>query len=130
MKNNKGFTLVELLATIALIGALGIVVGFSVTNLLNSQKEKRYAEYQKTLEDAACVFAQNDNRTEGICDAFEPLCKIYFENLIEKGLIKKTLTNPMTDQTVAEDTKSYVQVSYTNGERKCEYKEVTTEEEK
>lgn len=121
---NKGFTLVELLATIALIAALGIVVGFSVTNLLKGQKEKRYNEYKKTLEDAACVFAQNDNRTESICKEINALCNIYFSNLIEKGLIKKTLVNPITGKSVEEDKKSYVQVTYINGERKCQYTEV------
>lgn len=124
MKDNKGFTLIELIVTIGLIGLLGIVVGFSVTNLLNGQKEKRYQEYVKTIEEAACVFAQSDKRTEGICEDFPKACNIKFSNLIDNGLIKKTLVNPNTEKSVVEDTKSYVVVSYTNGERKCEYKEV------
>ena len=130
MKNNKGFTLVELLVTVGLIGAIGVVVGFSVTNLIKNQNEQRYTEYKKTLEDAACVLAQRQNINQTLCSEFASLCKIEIKDLVAEGVIKKTLVNPQTQKSAEEESKlalaqqNYVSVTYVNGLRKCEFQEV------
>ena len=40
MKKNKGFTLVELLATIAIMGMIMILVTHSIVNLQNNNKKR------------------------------------------------------------------------------------------
>ncbi len=128
MNNRKGFTLIELLVTVALIGSMSIVVGVSVTSLLNNQKQKRYDEFVEQMEDAGCVFAQNDNRTEAICEAFPTSCQIKLGDLIDYGLIKRTIQNPMTKKDVSEDNKSYVLVTYKDGEKFCKFQDLTCED--
>ena len=51
----KGFTLVELLAVIAILGILLTVSGTAVFAVLNSSKEKLLAEQIKGLEDAVIL---------------------------------------------------------------------------
>ena len=121
MKNRNGFTLVELLVTIALIGTLSVVVGVSVGNLITNQKYRSYDDFVQDLEEAACVFVQNDNRTSELCQAYNSLCQVKLADLIKNGLIKKTMENPMTEKSVEEDTLSYVQVTYSDGERFCHF---------
>ena len=60
--NNKGFTLVELLATLVI---LGIVVGitFAATNFnIGGAKEKAEKVYVKTLTDALAMYLDSDAR--------------------------------------------------------------------
>lgn len=132
MKNRNGFTLVELLVTVALIGAVSVVVGFSVNRLLYNQKKNDYDDFKKTVEDAGCVFAQDDNRTENLCseENFETLCNIPFEDLINAGALKKTLTNPFNDKKpISDDIDSYVHVSYVDGKRICEFIDCVCQDE-
>ncbi len=119
MEKNNGFTLVELLVTIALIATLSVVVGLSVNNLLASQDHKDYDAFKKDVEDAACVFVQSDSRTSETCPAGGSSCHIMFSDLIKYGLIRKTMQNPMTDEAVIDDTESYIDVTYVNGEKFC-----------
>lgn len=121
MKDKRAFTLIELLVTVALIAIISIAVGVSVGNLMTKQKHKNYDKFVENMEEAACVFMQNDNRTEGLCQAYTSLCDIHFKDLINSGLVKKNEENPMTGETVANDYDSYVHVEYVDGERICTF---------
>ena len=121
MNNRKGFTLIELLVTVALIGTIGVIVGVSVNSLMANQKQKSYDEFVANLEEAACVLVQSDSRTEETCPSGANNCKIYLQDLIKYGLVKKTTDNPMTEKSIDEDTTSYVEVTITNGERICKF---------
>ncbi|MEG1506609.1 MAG: prepilin-type N-terminal cleavage/methylation domain-containing protein [Bacilli bacterium] len=122
-KNKNGFTLIELLVTITLLAVVSVVVGVSVTGMLNRQKEKKYEDFKSQISDAACVYVEHEHITKEICDAFKVSCKINMAELINKGLIKKDLKNPSTKEDVLNDTKNYVKVSWTDGEKKCIYTE-------
>lgn len=49
----KGFTLVELLAVIAILGLIMVIVTPIVTDLITSSKQKAYEEQVKFIENAA-----------------------------------------------------------------------------
>ena len=69
----KGFTLVELLAVIAILGILLTVSGTAVFAVLNSSQEKLLAEQIKGLEDAAISYAISDGKYLENCPAdFDP----------------------------------------------------------
>ncbi len=71
-KNNKGFTLVELLGTIIILALVVSIAGFSITGILNSSKEKNYNLLIGNIKDAAelyyqeCRFANNNKTVNGV----------------------------------------------------------------
>lgn len=123
MNKNNGFTLVELIVTIALLATLSVVVGLSVSNMFNNQTDKQYEDYKKDLENAACVYAEHNDLNATVCATNNEACTIKFSALISAGLISKNLTNPNTGKKVAEDTNSFVKIRWLDKEKKCEYKE-------
>ncbi len=119
--NNKGFTLIELIIVIALLGALSVVVGLNVNNTLNKQKDKEKNEYREKIEKAACVYAD----TKIDIKTCSPNCIIKVNTLINEGLIDKNIKNQFNKDksnpnTVLNDP-SEVKVYLNNNEKICEY---------
>lgn len=110
---NNGFTLVELLLTIAIIGVLSVVTGLSITGMLKRQEEGKYEDYIEDLENAACVYAQKNDSCDGGCEITVP-------DLIAAGLMKNNVQNPKLQVNITEDPGKLV-ISYVDGERICEY---------
>lgn len=112
MKNNKGFTLIELIITIALIAALSVVVGLNVMNTMDTQEKKQITEYKEKLENAACVYIESvGNRS---------ITSVTIQQLIDKGLIGKDLQNPETKKPVTDDS-HVIKITWTNGKKSCKY---------
>lgn len=90
MKKNKGFTLVELLATIAIMGMIMILVTPSIVNLQNNNKKKKFEYYGKTLVEAAKVYVQKegvDITSLGVSD-WVGCVDITYQDLLTNDLIK------------------------------------------
>ncbi len=90
MKSDKGFTLVELLATIAIMGMIMMMVIPSITNLQNSNKKKKFEYYGKTLVEAAKLYVQkegDDITSLGITD-WVGCVDITYQDLLAADLIK------------------------------------------
>ena len=56
MRNNKGFSLVELLAIIVVLGILITIASFTYQSILNNSKKEVYKKYEITMENAAMMF--------------------------------------------------------------------------
>ena len=84
MKNNKGFTIVELLATVVIILLLGLIVTPNVVDIINENRNKGYLEIERRLEEAASKYIVN----EYIDSSVESVI-ITKEDLINTGYIKE-----------------------------------------
>ena len=59
MLNNKGFTLVEIMAVIAILAILLTSVGLVVTSVINKQKSRLEEQKIDVIKDAAIAYIQN-----------------------------------------------------------------------
>lgn len=94
--NNKGFTLVELLAIIVVTGlVLGIGI-YSVVNLVNSSKNKATLVSEASVKESASIYSSEADSSSWIypnTGDYEYYC-VTIEELINKGIIAKNATLP------------------------------------
>lgn len=110
MKKKNGFTLVELMATIAILVLMSLVIGTNIVSILRATEDNEEAAIKNDLEKAACVYVDSSLNK----DTCTTRCKIPVQNLIESGLIDESYEEEYSDK--------YVEVTYKDGEKICTYK--------
>ena len=115
MKNKKGFTIIELLITIALIASVSVAIGVNVINMQERQKEKEIQDFKEKLERTACTYAD----VMGI-DAESGIDSISTCNLIKDGYLKK-ISIPGTDYKLGDQRNLNISISWNNNEKICTY---------
>lgn len=106
--NKKGFTLVELLAVLVVLGIVVSISIYTITSIINKTKEKGYQvtlnEIKNTANDylieerGKILFANNGDGTEYQCITITQLIQSgYLKNDITKSLIAKNTTVNMND---------------------------------
>lgn len=119
--NKKGFTLVELLAVIILLGLLTFVIYPSVTGIMKEGKEKAYQQQLSNLKESAVRYVSDHT---DIIDEIETngSYKINVNILITEGYVKRTsdgkIYNPIDKSEingcfVVENSDEYNQLTYT-----------------
>jgi len=93
--NNKGFTLMELLAVIIILALLSLLVGTSVTSVLRNSKLKLYDTQIKLIETAVDAW-----KSDNIYKLPEPgnCAYITLGDLKAYGLLEENLNNPKTNE--------------------------------
>jgi len=59
MKKNKGFTLIELIATIVVLGIVASIGSYAISEIIKSSKEKNYDLLVENIESAAEMLYQD-----------------------------------------------------------------------
>lgn len=117
----KGFTLVELLAVIILLGLLTFVVVPSVIGFIKEAKEKSYQQQLSNLKESAIRYVSDHT---DVIDEIEKDGKysISVNDLITNGYVRKTkdgkIYNPINKEEingcfVVENSEQYNQLTYT-----------------
>ena len=113
--NKKGFTLIELIATIVIMALILIMVMPSITALVNNNEDKDYEYYGDALIEAAKIFVNKEG--EDITSLgtinFIGCIDITYQDLIDSNLIEP-ITEENTDCSEA-------LVRYTKEENKESY---------
>ena len=134
MKNRKGFTLVEILVTIAILGMLTSVAVFSVSNLTKNARAEKNTQNVNTLKMAAESYAQANK--EYLPKLVGESTRIEISELNNNNFIKENITDQNDKSCMSE---SYVDVTKISKNEYiyephliCEGKEITspTENEK
>ena len=136
--NNKGFTLIEVLAVIVILSILMAIMVPSVGNIMKKNKEDNYQNLKDSIISAAKIYI-SDNRyqiTVGNCDDSNKAdiesinnvtltdSKITIQTLANAGNLKTTsdgkILNPK-DKTSLNLGNSYVVVKYQCDKKEYEY---------
>lgn len=118
--NKNGFTLIELIATIAIMLLITIIAVPSTVSLLNRSKEKSYELQVKEFETAAesLVIDNKSHWNIKTIETSNPRC-ILLEDLAVNNYIKEVPDNPLTDKKF----EGYVEIKNTNNKITYEYKD-------
>ena len=105
MKKNKGFTLVELLAVIVIIGILSVITIVSVSRLISKSKNEQLKQQKNTIAMAAENYMQS-NRVF-LPKAIGQTTTVKVETLKKKGYLKEVVKNANGEPCM---TESFVKV--------------------
>lgn len=100
MKKKNGFTLIELIGIIVILGVLVAIGVPSLLKTLNNNKNKEYETFEKNLFLATESYIQNHQ------DSFDSLAEangsaiVSIDALINSGLIKRSMINPKTGEKI------------------------------
>ena len=98
--NKNGFTLVELIAVIVILGLLALIANSSVINVVKNSKSDLYNTQLKLIESAAESWG-NDNLDKLPNDGE---CKyLTLANLKNYGLMEEKILNPKTNKEFSDD---------------------------
>lgn len=136
--NNKGFTLIEVLAVVVILSIIMAIMVPSVNSIMNKNKEDNYKDLENSIISATKMYI-SDNRYEiviGECDSDNKASitsiggvsltgsKIFVKKLVDVGNIKTNssgeIINPK-DSTKLNQRESYVLVKYLCDKKDYEY---------
>lgn len=107
MKNNKAFTLMELLAVVVVLAIIGGVTAITLTSVINKGKDNVYVDYEATLKTTVENYFVNQMFDSGISLSVGSSKTITLEELIQERLITN-LKDPNGDY--CDSVNSYVKV--------------------
>ena len=87
--NNKGFTLIEVLAVVVILSVLAAIMVPSVNYIINQNKENNYENLKNSIISAAKIYL-SDNRYE---ISINKLCSNATEKITITSINGKNLTN-------------------------------------
>lgn len=135
--NNKGFTLIEIIAVVGLLALIGVMVGTNLVSMNQKQNAKNYENYKTSILDAACLFFESRDakfysdatsarsetaanlRTREQCLSSTSGCYTSVKTLIRYGYLDESMINPATQAKVT--NQEYACVKYVKGTKYCYY---------
>ena len=95
--NNKGFTLLEVILVVAILGVITLIIVPSVSSLLNKNKNEQYENLKKSIISAAKMYVSDNRYNLGIvCDSNEDMPKKYItlKQLVDSGDLSSPVIDP------------------------------------
>lgn len=131
----KGFTLVELLGVIVILGLIAMIAIPTINSALNSSREKAYNEQIKTIEDTARTYMSKNSLK--LPDQLEGnKCSIRISTLQQAGLLDSDdIQNPMYKEGSTDEKENFenfngsVIITFTGNKYKYEYVKTTSVDE-
>ena len=100
MKNN-GFTLIELMATVAIIALLAVLITPLVNNMINDANQRAYSSVVDTIEDAAKSYTSLNSTSVDSSITANGYADITIETLKESDLLDNKIMNPLTKSQIS-----------------------------
>jgi type IV pilus assembly protein PilA len=107
MNNKKGYTLIELLAVLAIMAAILLVAVPSISKQLAGIEENNYSQFKQNLYLAAESYVNSNTSASNTLKNDKKLC-VKISDLISGGWVRSTLTNPKTGENVSNNSSVYI----------------------
>jgi prepilin-type N-terminal cleavage/methylation domain-containing protein len=125
--NKKGFTLVELIISIALLSLIGISIGTTLNKSYQKNQKNEYDEFINKIESSANVYASADTNILNQLETSKGFIDIEAKELIDSGILSTDLVNPKTGNKIQSSDKIRVTLD-DNGTLKFEFNPSEAEE--
>lgn len=100
MKNNRGFTLVELIAVMTLLAAIILVTVPVIINTIKKNDDKLGENFEKSLKQAAELYVERNRDVFPDLNNIGGTAEVSTDTLIEEGYLKQDLENPIDNSSV------------------------------
>ena len=100
MKNNRGFTLVELIAVITLLSAIILVTVPVIINTIKKNDLKLSENFENSLKQAAEFYVERNRDIFPDLNNIGGNIEIPTEDLVKAGYLKQDLENPIDNSRV------------------------------
>lgn len=98
--NNKGFTLIELIATIALLAIISVISVVSISNVLSESDVKECEELLISIKSSAKEYVTDNRYNSLITDnVFNGKIKIKVTDLVSNKYLTGKISNPFIELT-------------------------------
>lgn len=122
MKEQNGFTLIELIATIGLMVLMGILIANNLSSIFSKREDENIRDFEEHLQTAACTYIELSDPTikslKEECKAPSG-CIVKSGDLIDNGLLEEEYFNPLTKEQITRYEE--IKISYVDGEKICTY---------
>lgn len=116
----EGFTLIELIVTIAIMGLIGVVISTNMLGLFSNEEDKEYEAFVQKIEDSACMYVETVFNDTQRSNCRTNTCTITIDQLINKGYVADDLIDPTTGNVITSNKSKYkVKVSWVNNVKTC-----------
>ena len=115
--NNKGFTLVEVIAVVVLLSLIVGIAGYSITAIIKNSKEKDYQLLVKEIKNSVELYYQECNFVDNNCNS-----NITLGFLVNSGFLKgnnvgdddkSTIMNPNNNVNISQCSIKYSYKNFT-----------------
>ena len=114
MKNKRGFTLIELVAVVALLSIVGLVVVISVNKQLDNQEKRKYEIYRESILEAAELYVEPRRNMFPELSKLGDSTYVTAKEIISVNLLDGDLENPKTNGPIDQNTRIKITVGKDN----------------
>jgi prepilin-type N-terminal cleavage/methylation domain-containing protein len=108
--NKRGFTLIELIAVIVILGVLLSITTMSVTSYLNETKEKSFESLVESVETSAQMYIADHSNDFPELNTVGSTFDIELADLVNNNYISDHVQDPRTNDSIPLTTKIHITV--------------------
>ena len=128
-RNSKGFTLVELLVTVVLLGVVATIVVVNMTGISKQGQDREYEAFRQAVISAATAYSASNDDVFANLYIDKAYMYITTGDIIGSGYLDESLVNPMTKERIGKDEKIKAVLDTSSGALKFEYPAENSETE-
>lgn len=110
----RGFTLIELIATIALLAIIVLISFVSVNAIINKNKERQYENLKSSIKIAAKQYASENKYSDEFSN--KTTVVIPLSKLVDNGYLSSPVIDPYTNKPIGDLSSIVITLYISNGE--------------